>query len=165
MTETLEAISQRHSTRAYSDRRVPKETLEKIIDAGHLAATACNEQPWEFVVVTGAETRRKIADLTDYGKFIAQAPACVAVFCKDGKYFLEDGAAASENVLVEAAALGVQSCWVAGDKKPYAEALAKLLNAPVGCRLISLIALGYASGPETRAAKRPLQEVLHWESF
>jgi len=163
--EALQAIAQRHSTRAFAPQPVPRDVLEKIVDAGRLAATARNVQPWEFVVATRAETRRKLADLTDHGKFIAQAPACVALFCRDGKYFIEDGSAATENILVAAAALGVQSCWVAGDKKPYAEAVAKLLKAPAGCRLMSLIPLGYARGPEQRAPKRPLKEVLRWESF
>jgi len=163
--EALEAIAQRHSTRSFSDRPVTKELLERIVAAGRLAATARNEQPCEFVVVTSPGTRRGLAELAEYGKFIAQAPACVALFCRDTKYYVEDGSAAAQNVLVAAAALGVQSCWVAGDKKPYAEAVARLLKAPAGCRLMALIPLGYAAGPEQRAPKRALQDVLHWESF
>ena len=163
--EALKAIAERHSTRSYAAKPVPREVLEQVVDAGRLAATGRNEQPWEFVVVTDAETRRRIAGITEFGKFIAQAPACVAVLCKDTKYFVEDGSAATQNIMVAAAALGVQSCWVAGDKKPYAPEISALLQAPAGCRLMSLIALGYAPGPEARAPKRPLKEVLHWERF
>jgi nitroreductase len=103
--------------------------------------------------------------LADYGKFIAQSPACIAVFCKDTKYYLEDGCAATQNMLVAATALGVQSCWVAGDKKPYCGAIAELLKVPSGYKLISLVALGYAETPGKPTPKRDLQEVIHWEKF
>lgn len=164
--DAVAAITARHSTRAFSPKPVPRELLETIIDAARRAPSANNVQPWDFVVVTDAETRKQIAGLTDWGKFIADAPACVAVFCKDVKYFLEDGAAASENILVAAASLGVQSCWVAGDKKAYAPKVAALLGVPDGHRLVSLLPLGYAENPgEKPAQKRDLSSVLHWEKF
>lgn len=163
--DALQAISERHSTRSFSNKPVPKEALEKIIDAGRRAPNARNEQPWEFIVITHKETLRKIAELTDYGKFIAQAPACVAVFCRKTKYYLEDGCSATENILVASTALGVQSCWVAGDKKPYAPKVARLLGVPEGYGLVSLVALGYASTPGKPTPKRPLSEILHRERF
>jgi nitroreductase len=163
--DALTTIATRHSTRSYGARPVPKEVLEQIVDAGRRAATARNEQPWEFIVVTQPGTRRRIAELADYGRFIAQAPACVAVFCKDTKYYLEDGSAATQNMLLAATALGVQSCWVAGDKKPYCGAIANLLGVPAGYKLVSLVALGYAEKPGGPTPKRELGEVLHWEKF
>ena len=163
--DALQAITTRHSTRSYDGRPVERDVLEQIVDAGRLAATGCNEQPWEFVVVTDAEARRAIAQLTDYGKFIADAGACIVVVCKDATYYLEDGSAATQNMLVAAAALGVQSCWVCGDKKAYGDPVMKLLGAPAGHKLVSLVALGYAARQRPRAAKRPLGEVMHWEKF
>jgi nitroreductase len=72
--------------------------------------------------------------------------------------------AATQNILLAACAHGLGSCWVAGDKKPYATDIAKRLGAPGDCRLISLIALGYpAENP--RKPKRSLAVVLHWEIF
>ena len=73
--EALKAIAERHSTRDYGLKPVAKEVLEQIVDAGRRAATARNKQPWEFVVVTDAAARRKLAELAEYGKFIAEAPA------------------------------------------------------------------------------------------
>jgi nitroreductase len=163
--ETLNAMAERHSARSYQDREVPRDLLEKIVDAGRLAATARNQQPWEFIVVTGAALRRSIAEVTEYGKHIAEAPACVAVFCRDTKYYLEDGSAATQNMLVAAASLGVQSCWVAGDKKSYIEDVSRLLHVPAGFRLVSLVALGYEKTAPPRAPKRPLAQVLHWETW
>ncbi|HOF60348.1 MAG TPA: nitroreductase family protein [Candidatus Latescibacteria bacterium] len=163
--DALTVIKTRRSVRAFADRQVPREVLEDIVDCGRLAATARNEQPWEFIVVTDPAMRAKIADLAEYGKFIAQASACIVVVCKDGRYFLEDGSAASQNILLGAWAHGVGSCWVAGDKKPYAVDVAKVLGVPDGYRVISLIALGYPQAPPSPKPKRALKEVLHWEKW
>ena len=163
--EALEALKGRRSVRVYEEKAVPKNTLEEIIDAARLAPSANNIQPWEFVVVTDKATRKTIADLTDYGKFIAQSGACVAVFCKDVKHYLEDGSAATENILVAAHALGLGTCWVAGFKKAYAEPVRKLLGVPDGHNLVSLISLGFPSVKAEAHDKRGLQEVLHWEKF
>lgn len=163
--DALTVIKTRRSVRAFADKPVPREVLEDIVDCGRLAATARNEQPWEFIVVTDPAKRATIANLADYGKFIAQASACVVVVCKDGTYFLEDGAAASQNILLGAWAYGVGSCWVAGDKKAYAVEAAKFLGVPEGYRVISLIALGYPAAPSAAKPKRSLGEVIHWEKW
>jgi nitroreductase len=68
-------------------------------------------------------------------------------------------------MLVAAASLGIGSCWVAGDKKPYCAKMLELLTAPPGMRLVSIIALGYPAKAEGPIQKRPLKEVLHWERF
>jgi nitroreductase len=68
-------------------------------------------------------------------------------------------------MLIAATALGLQSCWVAGDKKPYAKAVGTLLFAPEGVRLVCLLAIGHGSGGGQPPARRPLAEVLHWERF
>lgn len=162
--DAIEAIRMRRSVRQYLDKEVPKELLEIIVDCGRLSATARNEQPWEFIVIVDKELKRKIAEQTDNGKFIGDAGACIAVVCKDTKYYIEDGSAATQNILVSARALGLGSCWVAGDKKPYCASILKLLNVPETYRLVSLVAIGYpASIPSPH--KRSLNEVLHWNSF
>ena len=130
-----------------------------------MAATARNIQPWEFVAVTNATTRRQLAELIETGRFLADAPVCIAVFCKDAKYFLEDGSAAIENILVAAWAHGLGSCWVAGDKKPYADTVCQMLSVPAGFKLIGIAALGYAVDNPVMPPKRPLSQVLHWEKF
>ena len=163
--DTLEAIAARHSVREYSDRPVDRATIEKMIDAARRSPTARNEQPWEFVAVTDAAMRQRIAALTDFGKFIAQAPACIAAFCRDTKYYLKDGAAATTTLMIAAAALGVGTCWVAGDKKAYCSTVAQMLGVPDGFKLIALVAVGYEARPTGPKQKRPVAEVLHWEKY
>jgi nitroreductase len=87
------------------------------------------------------------------------------VFCKETKYYLEDGSAATENILLAAADLGLGACWVAGDKKPYADDVARLLKAPAGTRLISILPIGWPASEARQAKNRPLKEVIHWERF
>lgn len=162
--DAITALKTRHSVRSFEKRAIPKEVLEEIVDCGRLAATAINIQPWEFVVVTQPAMLRRVADTTDHGKFIADAAACIAVITQTTKYYLEDGSAASENMLVAANAKGVGTCWVAGDKKPYAPGICRILGAPEGCKLVSLIALGYPAENPSKS-KRPLSDVLHWEKY
>lgn len=163
--EAIEAMKTRRSIRSFKPDPVPKEIIEDIIDCARLAPTALNYQPWEFIVVTDPQMRKRIADETDYGKFIAQAPVCIAVFCKDVKYYLEDGSAATQNILLAAHAHGLGACWVAGDKKPYANRIAELLGVPSGYKLVSLIPIGYPAEKPGRISKRKLSEVIHWEKF
>lgn len=160
----LRVIKERRSIRKFLPRPIAQETIEEIVDCARFAPSAINIQPWHFIVVTDEAVRRKIADVCDYGKFVAQSPCCILVFCEDTKYYLEDGCAATENILLAAHALGIGSCWIAGDKKPYGPAIGKLLKVPPKCRLVSLVALGYPA--ETpRPSKKGLDEVLHWESW
>jgi nitroreductase len=162
--DAIEVLKTRRSVRAYTRAPVPRKIIEDIVDCGRLAPTANNVQPWEFVVITDPELLRRIAVITEYGKFIADAPVCVVVLSRDTKYYLEDGSAATENILLAARAHGLGSCWVAGDKKPYASEICRLVGAPHGYRLISLVPIGYpAESPEK--SKRPLSDVLHWEKY
>ncbi|HYH04991.1 MAG TPA: nitroreductase family protein [Bacillota bacterium] len=160
----LEILKQRSSVRKFESLPVEREKLEQIMESARFAPTARNEQPWELVVVTAAEQLQKIADLTDYGKFIAEAPVCIGVFCRDVKYYLEDGCAMSTYILVAATALRLGCCWVAGDKKLYSEEIREILNVPEGYKLISLIALGYPAERLNRE-KRPAEQFVHWERF
>ena len=165
--DVVEALKKRRSIRLFKDKPIPKEVLKQIVDVARFAASARNVQPWEFVVITKQETLKKIANLAENGRFLAQAAACVVVFCSDTKYYLEDGCAATENILIAATAFGIGSCWIAGDKKPYSQDVNKLLAVPQVLKLISIIALGFAqSENDFRVAeKRGLNELLHWEKF
>lgn len=165
--DAIEVIKTRRSIREYKDKPIPKDLLENFVDAARFAATARNIQPWEFVMVTKQETLKKLANFAENGRFIADAQACIAVFCIDTKYYLEDGCAATANILLAATALGIGSCWVAGDKKPYCGQVKSLLGVPDSFKLVSMISLGYPlSADEFKVAdKRKLSEIIHWERF
>ncbi|MDO8602914.1 MAG: nitroreductase family protein [Candidatus Omnitrophota bacterium] len=161
----FEAIKNRKSVREYSDKAVSRDLIEKIIDAGRLAATARNEQPWEFVVTSDKETLKRICDMCPNGPFIKEASYLIAVFSKDTKYYIEDCSAATENMLLAIEALGLGGCWVAGDKKDYAENIRKMFNAPGGYKLVSMITAGYPRKEEKPRAKKSLKDILRWEKY
>ena len=166
MNQVIEIIKKRHSVRKYLDKSISKEILKEMVDAGRLAPTARNEQPWEFVVVTERELLKNVGEATDHGKFIRDAAACIVVCCQETKYFLEDGSAATENIILAAESLSVNSCWVAGHKKAYCEEIKKILGIPDNLIIISLVSLGYADTSEKSIKhKRGLDEVLHLEKF
>jgi len=165
--DNLELLKLRRSIRVFQKKDIPRDELEKIIDAARYAPTARNVQPWEFVVITDEDMLKELAGLAENARFMAQAAACIAVFCVDTKYYLEDGCAATCNILLAATALGIGSCWVAGDKKPYSGQINTLLNASLDAKLISLIALGYPQNKDEFRSmdKRQLKELIHWERF
>ncbi len=159
-----ETILSRRSIRKFTAEPVSRDLLTKLIDAARLAPTGSNDQPWEFVVITARDRLRDIAALTDYGHFLAEAAAGIIVLCRPSKYWLEDGSAATTQLMLAATALGLGTCWIAGDRKAYAPRVAELCGAPAGLKLVSIIAVGHpAEAPHP--PKRPLTEVLHWEQF
>jgi nitroreductase len=162
--DAIACLKTRRSIRAYEHKPVPRDVIEDIVDCGRLAASAINIQPWLFVAVDDEDLRRRIAEITDYGKFIADAPVCLAVFCRNVKYFLEDGSAATQNVLNAARAHGLGSCWVAGHQKAYAPTIRALLNVPEDYRLISLVSIGYPA-EERQPEKRSVADVLRWNRY
>ena len=163
--ETFDSIGKRASVREYQSKPIQKELLEKLADAGRRAPTARRVEPWEFVIITGKEILQKLGETAASGGFIKAAAACIAVFCKETKYYLEDGCAATENILLAAADLGLGACWVAGDKKPYAGAVAGLLEVPPDMKLVSLISLGWPKEEARQFKSRKLKDVIHWERF
>ena len=161
-----ETILKRRSIREFLNQEIPRDALEKLVEAARHAPTARDEQPWEFVVITNQDKKRQLAKIANpNGAFIADCSAAIAVFCAQTKYYLEDGCAATENILISAAGSGIGSCWVAGDKKPYCEEIKRSLGAPEKYNLVSLIALGYPKNSPKILPKRKLEEVLHWENF
>ena len=160
--EALEAIRRRRSVRKFTGGLIPRTDLETIVDAGRLAATGSNRQPWDFIVVTDPAMIEK---LTVVGKWMRKAGAIIAVVLDPySRWWLEDGAAAIQNMLIASTALGYGSCWVEGDALPREDEFKALLFIPKGKRLLALVPVGVpAELPEIE--KRPLESVLHWQVY
>lgn len=165
-----ELVEKRYSCRSFDpDRPVPEALVEECLRAARLAPSACNAQPWRFVVVTEAEKRRLICKEALGGmvpnRFAADAPVLVVLAAvrklgfaslgegiKDIPYHLMDCGAAGEHLVLKAAELGLGSCWLGWFKdKP----LRKLIGAPSGWKLLAVIALGWPKeGAETPERNR-----------
>ena len=165
MNVVTTVIKSRHSVRKFKPDPVDDLVIKDALECAALAPTAMNLQPWLFGVIRNKEALSKIAGLTDHGKFIAESSVCFAIFGeKKETYFLEDGCAATENLILALQAYGVTSCWVAGDKKQYAEQVRKTLGVPEKYTLISLVAAGNpAEVPIVK--KKEMKHIVFYEEF
>ncbi len=160
--EALEAIKKRRSVRNFTGAAIPREDLEKIVEAGRLAASGSNRQPWDFIVVTD---REMLSHFQAAAAWIEKAAAVIAVVLDPySRWWVEDGSAAVENMLIAATALGYGSCWMEGYTLPLEDEFKRLLGVPKGKRLLTLIPLGVPEAWPT-VEKRPLEDVLHWEKY
>ena len=160
--DALEAIRKRRSIRQYTGDPIPRQDLETIVDAGRLAATGSNQQPWDFIVVTD---RHMINQLKVASPWMDKAGAIIAVVMDpSSRWWLEDGAAAVENMLIACTALGYGACWLEGYTLPREEEFKALLGVPEDRRLLTLIPVGVPAEAPTRQ-KKSLEQVLHWERY
>jgi nitroreductase len=160
--DTFEAIRRRRSVRHYTGEPIPREHLEQIVDAGRMAASGYNRQPWTFIVITD---RAMIERLRVAADWMDKAGAIIAVVLDPtSEFWLEDGAAAIENMLLAVTALGYGACWLEGDTLPLETEFKPLLGVPAEKRLLTLIPVGVPAEWPTRH-KKQLQEVLHWETY
>ena len=168
--EALEAIMTRKSVREFEGKPMERETLRKILAAGMQAPTARNGQPWHFVVMTDKAALAKVPSFSQYAAMAPASSACILV-CGDagskvsGGYFVQDCAAATENILLAAHALGMGGVWtgVYPDEEKM-EGFRKLLGIPAHIAPVSFVVLGY---PKKRVAASERYDVkkVHMERW
>jgi nitroreductase len=143
---------------------VPQEFVEHILEAGRLAPSSKNSQPWHFIVIKDRETLGKISNLTPTGKHIADAPFAIAIVMDGAKLPEVDGVRAGQNMILAAWALGIGSCWITNF---YDDAVKELLNVPQSMRLITVLPFGYPTEEKTSRKKirKSLSEIVHYERF
>ena len=172
--DILEIIKKRRSIRAFKNMDIPEEIVEKLIEAARWAPSAGNIQPWEFIIVRKPETKRKIAEAALNQTFIEEAPVIIVV-CADYErsamgygsrganlYCIQDTAAAIQNIHLTAVSLGLGTCWVGAFRE---EPVKKLLKIPNGVRPIAIIPVGYPAEQPKPRPRRPLNEIVHYETF
>lgn len=157
--DALECIHTRRSIRRYQKKAVSQETLRQIVEAGMMAPSAGNEQPWEFVVITDRGLLTRIPEIHPYAAMAAEAPAAILV-CGNvlrEKYkglWVQDCAAATQNILLAAHALGLGAVWTAvhpmADRE---EGFRKLFDLPREAMPFALIPLGYPAQKAGRAER------------
>ncbi len=176
----LELVQQRQSVRHYQpDRRIPREALERCLEAARLAPSACNSQPWSFVVVDDPAAVRALAAAActrppfGMNKFARDASALIAVVTEKMKlaarlgaqfrgvqYSLVDIGIACEHLLLQATAEGLGSCWLGWFNE---RAVKKFLAIPRAQKVDLLLALGYPVEPAPRPKNRhPLDRIRRY---
>ena len=178
-----EMLHKRESCRAYRDTPVAREKLEMICRAGILSPSACNSQPWKFLVVDEAGAREKLCDalLLPNGKtgapWRAQCPAFIVLveqkanvmpivlnYYHDSQYFARgDLEMAALNMCYQAMELGLSTCIMGWFRE---NELRELLNIPKNCSIRLVLAVGHAASPELRTKKRKeLEEIVGYNQW
>jgi len=163
--EVFECIRTSRATRSYLDKEVPWDVIRGILEAGRLAPSSRNMQPWRFIVVRSRETLRRLASLTPTGSHIAGASFAIVVLTDPGIPLRDaDGGRAVQNMVLAAWEKGVGSCWVSnvdgGEARP-------LLSIPPEWSILAVVPFGYPAEPRTARKKdrKPLEEVVSLERF
>lgn len=161
--ETIHTIEKRRSVRNFTGDPIPLSDLEEIVNAARVAPSGNNKQPWDFIVVTDEAIRQHLSKAASWS---ANASAIIVVVLDpSSKYWVEDGSAAIENILLAATDLGYGSCWLQGNANPHEAEFKLLLNIPERLRILSLVPIGVpVEWPEPKE-KKPLEDVLHWETY
>jgi nitroreductase len=170
--DVLEAIKKRRSVRAYEPTAVPREKLERILEAARLAPSAGNIQPWHFIVVMDANKRSRLAK-APFAGFLKEAPV-VIVGCGNQKasprWFMVDVAIAMQNMVLAATAEGFGTCWVGSFNE---DEVREMLKIPSDYRVVALLALGYSrrkhdfQGEILHLIRRrkKMEEIVSFEEF
>ncbi len=151
----LEAIKTRRSVRAYSTRPIPPDVMERMRQALRFAPSACNLQPWRFIIVTDPERRHKVAQAASDQLFIAEAPVIV-VGCgiADQAYKAMGGsgnsadidvAIAMDHLTLAAVEEGLGTCWIGSFNE---EQIKRLLEIPPQAKLVAMTPLGYPASSD-----------------
>jgi nitroreductase len=193
-TMILDLLRKRHSVRAFQDRPVPDDVLNDVLEAGRLSPSGGNEQPWAFGMIADRDRIAQIAEIAHGQKWIAQAPLLI-VLCTVGvddarggrdiqrqrfpEYVeaidaMEQGLyralnmeehqtkIAGTHMALAALAHGVGSCWVS---RFEVRRLASLLHLPATHVPSEILVLGYPERPRRAAQKKPLDEMVFYDTF
>ena len=164
---TLEAIANRRSYRGkYLPTPVPREHLKMIMEAGYHAPSGCNKQTTSFIAVDDPEIMAKLRSVIDPPK----AETCPAMICvltqriiayRDRTYFMQDYAAAIQNMLLAIEELGYASCWIEGhvtDVDRIGYQMQKILGVPDEYELICFLPVGIPAEEIPTVKKKPFEE-------
>jgi nitroreductase len=173
MKDTLSVIAQRKSVRHFTDQPLTAEQCEILLRAAMSAPSAKNTQPWEFIVITERAMLDALGEKLPYAKMLLQAPAAIIVCGNVSKFTTEsslnwvvDCAAATENLLLAAEAIGLATVWTASF--PYPERIAAVRelfkNMPEEVIPLAVIPVGYAA-KEEKAKDKWHPEKIHYNQW
>jgi nitroreductase len=144
---SIEFILARRSIRSYTSEEVRDGDLTRLLEAGMAAPSGSNKRPWHFIIVKDRTTLGKLADAHPFGKMLAGAGAAIAV-CGEPEtspgFWIQDCAAATENILIAAATLGLGTVWLGcHPREERVAAIRGILDIPDSIDVLSLIAIGH----------------------
>lgn len=178
--KVLELILRRQSDRKYNGSAIEPEKLDRILEAGRMAPSACNAQPWKFVVATDPVILLQLAEaasakLLGMNTFVSQAPVIIVIVrekpnlssrvggtIKNKDYSLIDIGIAAENICLQAIAEGLGTCiigWFDEDR------VKSILGIPSSKRVELIITLGYTSGEYRQKKRKPKEDTVSYNKY
>jgi len=164
-------IMNRKSVRHYTQQAVSKAQIDTLLRAAMAAPTAVNRQPWAFIVIDKVDVLKALAEQLPYAKMIDKAPVCIIVCGDLNKTFKSDGAvdywafdcsAATENMLLQAEAMGLGAVWTAlYPENDRVQLVKKMLNIPDHLMPMAAVPIGYPSGHERPKNKYKVENVFY----
>ena len=164
-----EAIHKRYSCRSYEDKSIEPEKMNKLIEAARLAPSAKNIQDWRFVIVTDKDLKLKLAAASFEQMFFANA-AAIFVACSNSAYVMRCGqkiapidvSIALEHIALQAAELGLASCWIGSF---YPDKVRELLGIPAEIEIIDLLPVGYPTDKQHSPKRLAAEEIACFERW
>ncbi|MCD6399306.1 nitroreductase family protein [candidate division WOR-3 bacterium] len=168
MDQRLTFIFRRRSIRHYRDKPVSKKDIIALLEAGMAAPSANDKKPWHFVVITDREKLDGLAKIHPYAEMLTEATLCIAV-CGDlkisSRYWVQDCSAATENILIAAANIGLGAVWLGCHPRIERKKLLKdFLRIPEDIELLSLIAAGHPAEKKEIRTQHDMRKI-HWENW
>jgi nitroreductase len=171
MTDIMQIMFKRRSIRRYTDQPVEKEQLTLLLQAAMAAPTACNGQPWEFIVVTERAILDRLREKLLFARY--NAPAAIVVCGNPGiannsaseRYWVQDCCAATENMLIAAAGLGLGTVWIGVYPLPNVIGPVRdILAIPDHVTPLCLVYVGHPA--EEKAARTQYDERrVYWQQY
>jgi len=170
----LEIIKGRRSIRRFKPEKVPKEYIMLLLEAARWAPSAGNLQPWEFIIVTDESTKRKLMEAALYQEYVYEAPVVIVAVANiprtssyygrrgEELYVIQDVAAAIQNILLMAHALGLGAVWIGAFNE---DRVREILELPNYIRPLAIIPLGWPDEKPYPPPRRSLEEIVHWEKY
>jgi len=165
-----ELIAQRYSVRNYQPKPVEESLLMQVLEAGRLAPSACNLQPYYFIVIRDDVHKQLLRPAYNRDWFI-NAPVIIAV-CIDSlsewqrsdgvRYGKVDAAIAMDHMTLAATELGLGTCWIGAFKEDEAKSA---LNLPKNIEVVAFTPLGYPNQSMPPKKRKMLESIVRWEQF
>ncbi|MEW6250318.1 MAG: nitroreductase family protein [Planctomycetota bacterium] len=176
-TDVFTAILNRRSVRSYAARPIPGPALARLLQAVRAAPSACNLQPWHFVLITAPDLRRRVAAACNDQHWLAGAPLIVAGCALPQQAYQHMGglgnsaaldvAIALDHLTLAAVAEGLGTCWIGAFDE---DRVRKLLEIPARMRIVALTPVGYPAQPDLispldEARRKPSAAIFSHERF
>jgi nitroreductase len=168
--EFKEVLYKRRSIRKFSEKPIPDDKLQSVLEAARIAPSAAHRQPWKFIVVKDTEKRKALSVAANNQAFVGQAPIIIAavaltpdrIMTCDVPSYAVDLAIAMEQVVLAAVDEGLGTCWIGAFSQ---EKVRDILNVPDKYKVVTVMPMGYPAEDPVEKQRKSLEEIVCYDQF